>query len=148
MKITKIDNADTAVLASLYVCVFSSPPWSEHWVQSWARDRIESIIQSSKFFGLKAEKDGAVIAACLGGLIPFKGRSEYQLVEFFVDENRQRSGLGSHLLHALEEQLVDLDCQLCTLLTSRMMPAHAFYATGGYESSENMVFMSKKLGDA
>ena len=148
MKLSEIDNADTMVLASLYVAVFSSPPWSEHWKQSWARDRIESIIQSSKFFGLKAEKDGAVIAACLGGLIPFKGRSEYQLVEFFVDENHQRSGIGSHLLHALEEQLVHLDCRLCTLLTSRTMPAHAFYATRGYASSENMVFMSKKLANA
>ena len=145
MNIDTVTEADLRVLSQLYIDVFSAPPWNEHWELKWAEDRIKAVIQSDKFYGLKAEQNGIIVAACIGRLMPLMGKKDYDLVEFYVDAERQGQGIGDMLLNALEQQLIQMDCVASTLITSRSMPAFSFYSNRGFSTSDEMVFMSKTL---
>ena len=140
-----IRRSDLPRLSDLYVTVFAEAPWNEHWEHDWATDRLSSIISSPSFFGLKTMVSGSLTGAALGRIQPFKGRNEYELVEFFVKTERQGAGVGVSLLMDLESALKKRGCEFCTLLTARNTPALMFYSNRGYSMSSKMVFMRKNL---
>lgn len=145
MIIREIEKEDITKLAELYVSVFSSAPWNEEWKIEWAVDRLNTICCSPGFYGLTVENQETIIAAAVGRSIPFKGRSEFELLEFYVSPTSQSKGIGKKLLSKLEIGLRDRGCKICTLLTARGTDAEQFYLRHDYQINEKLVFMSSKL---
>ena len=145
MKIRQIAPEDIPRLADLYVAVFAGPPWNEVWERQWAVDRLDTICAFPGFSGLVAEDGETPVAAAVGRILPFKGRDEFDLIDFWVDEASQGQGIGTALLSVLETHLRSKGCVFCTLMTARETPAERFYSKQGYRASQRMIFMTKRL---
>lgn len=145
MNIREIKQADIETLSALYVSVFSQPPWNESWELQWAVDRLSDIYASPGFIGLLYEENKIVSGALVGRSLPFKGRKEFEIVEFFVKSSDQSAGIGSTLLSKLELALTSKAYKTTTLLTAKGGKAERFYNNRGFKSSTKMVFMSHEL---
>ena len=145
LNIREIAEPDLLGLSKLYVSVFAGEPWNEAWKVEWALDRLKTIFHSPGHYGLTAEVDRTQVAAAIGRSIPFKGRDEFELVEFFVQAEQQRKGVGKRLFTRLEAGLIENGCSRCVLLTDRGTDAERFYSDRGYRISERLVFMARDL---
>ncbi|MEM7016974.1 MAG: GNAT family N-acetyltransferase [Pseudomonadota bacterium] len=145
INIREIQEADLDVLSTLYVSVFSGPPWNEEWHHEWALARLTDICEFAGFYGLLVEDNAQVIAGVLGRSLPFKGRKEYEMIEFFVNSERQGEGIGKQLITTLETSLKQQGHAFCTLLTGKGTDAEFFYKRNGYKISEGMLFMAHEL---
>lgn len=145
MNIRKIYREDIKALSELYVSVFSKAPWNETWESSWADERLSEIFASPGFIGYLCKYENNLVGAILGRSLSFKGRREFEILEFFVNTKNQNSGSGSKLLSTLEAELTSKAYKYTTLLTARNSDAERFYNNRGYNSSTKMVFMSHEL---
>jgi len=145
MSIRKIHKIDIEALAELYVSVFSSPPWNETWEISWAVTRLTEIYESPGFVGFIYEQNDEFVGGILGRSLSFKGRREFEILEFFVSSKEQQSGVGSGLLQELESFLKINGYKYTTLITAKNSDAERFYNKRGYKSSSKMVHMSHEL---
>ena len=150
MRIRPVELEDVGALARLYVAVFEREPWNEAWEVSWAEDRLGMICRSPGYRGFLAEGPEGALGAVLGRSLPFQGRDEFELVEFFVAPGCQGIGIGSRLLSHLEGVLRGEGFASVVLITGRGIGAEAFYRKRGYRVSEGMVLMARRLspGDA
>ena len=145
MSIRPIAVVDIDELSQLYVDAFAEPPWNERWEIGWARDRLSSIMAMPGFVGFGEMLDGSLVSAAIGRTLPYKGRTDFDLMEFFVAPHCQARGLGGRLLHCLESHLVEAGIGCTSLLTTRDSVPAKFYAKHGYRVHEHMGFMSKYL---
>lgn len=145
MSIRRILSEDLQSLSELYVSVFKQAPWNEDWELEWALDRLTGISNSPGFHGYLLVDGEKPLAAALGRSLSFKGRMEFELVEFFVDHHHQGKGLGKKLLDTVENFLRNNDYSYSVLLTEKGIDAEAFYQRSGYKTSNKMVFMAHEL---
>ena len=144
MKIKAIAESDLDVISQLYVSVFSSSPWNEHWEYKWAYERLNWIYQSQGFMGFTAIDKNEVIGAILGHFVPFKGKKGFKIVEFFVDVNCQNKGIGTKLLTQLELSLKN-DYDFISLLTAKNTDAESFYLNRNYRRDDKLVLLRKEI---
>ena len=133
------DDLDSCV--TLFVQVFSTPPWNDHWSTESARDYLQDIVATPGFHGFVALDRAKMIGMCLG-----HKKRWWKEDEFFVDEmcvvgERQRQGLGRQLMAYAKQKLGDIGVNRITLLTAKGTPAGAFYQKQGFVGLNHLVFM-------
>ena len=121
------------------------PPWNEQWQESWVADRLKWVEAVPGFCGYVAVKNGQVIGGILGYGMPFKGRIDFEVLELFVHPSQQSAGVGQMLVQTLEQKLKAEHSRAVFLLTASQSSAEKFYQALGYNTSETMCFMSKRL---
>lgn len=132
--------------ASLYVSVFNSPPWNDHWTFYTARQRLSEILDTPNSFGCSVVFDGELLGFGLGYCEQWFDSGHYYLKEMCIKQDYQGRGLGKALLRWIEEAMVDAgDVDRIYLLTARGDRAEGFYTRLGYRASPRMIMMSRKL---
>lgn len=71
--------------------------------------------------------------------------SHYYLKEMFVHPDKQRHGLGRHLMEHLKRMLTDQGVSRIYLLTERKGVAAEFYKQQGFYESPRMALMACPL---
>ena len=145
MQIREIEAKDLTSISSLYVSVFSNPPWNEYWEYDWAYERLIWIFNSQGFYGYIAEVDSTIVGAILGHFIPFQGKKGFKILEFFVASQFRQKGFGSKLLNTLEFELKANSYDFITLLTAKSTQAESFYLNRKYQVNEELELLNKPL---
>jgi N-acetylglutamate synthase-like GNAT family acetyltransferase len=142
--IRKIEKKDIKACAALFTSVFSSDPWNEAWNVNIATERLCHFYESKGFVGVLAESDG-IIGFALGNTEPFYFGSMFYLREMCIQTDLQKSGVGSAILNALEQELSLNKVHSIYLTTERNIPAAEFYTKKGFNFSEKMGFYAKRI---
>ena len=145
MEIRAISKKDLKSISQLFVTVFNSPPWNEYWEYEWAYERLNWIYQSHDFAGFFSLDDNKVNGAILGYFIPFKGKKEFKIIEFFIDTNYQNKGIGTKLLTQLELSLKQNNYDFVSLLTAKNTDAESFYLNRNYRRDDKLVLLRKEI---
>ena len=126
----------------IYVDAFTSPPLNYGFVtKDKAKRYIMDIINTPCFLGYVYPGDEKITAFVFGKVDNYFEGTLYEIMEFAVDPNLQRKGIGSVVINLLETKLRNLGVDAISLNTSRHLPAHAFYQKNGYiEVNENISF--------
>ena len=145
MEIRTIAERDLKSISQLFISVFNSPPWNEHWKYKWAYERLSWIYQSRNFVGLISLNDSKINGAVLGYFIPFKGKKGFKVIEFFVDTDYQDRGVGTKLLRQLELNLKQDNYDFVSLLTAKNTNAESFYLNRNYRRDDKLVLLRKEI---
>lgn len=145
MEIREMRSQDTESISHLYVSVFSNPPWNETWQYDWAYERLNWVYRAQGFRRFVTVESDRLIGAILGHDVPFKGKKEFQIVEFFVDSDRQNKGIGTNLLLELKLELRENNCDFTFLLTSKDTSIESFYLKRNYERDNKLVLLRQKI---
>lgn len=145
MKIRRIVIQDLTAISSLYVSVFSSPPWNEYWEYNWAHQRLRWIYNNRGFKGYVAEAGTTILGAILGYSIPFRGEKGFNILEFFVAAENQQQGIGSQLCAKIELELKNCNYSFINLLTAKSSQAESFYLSKGYQINRQLELLNKKI---
>lgn len=129
--------------ATLFVVVFNAPPWSERWTEALARNRLNDVLATPGFAGVALHQGNDLCGFALGHVEQWSTGRHFQLQEMCVRTDRQRSGIGTALINALEVRLSGVE-QLY-LLTARESPAHRFYEHCGFRPARRQGVMLKRL---
>jgi len=96
------------------------------WQPTWRPDSVQRSITAADGLAFIAVEHGQIIGFICGHDLGFRA----YLSEFAVAESRQRSGIGSALLHRFELALAQRGCQL--VVGDVYPPAEPFYRTHGW----------------
>ncbi|NER84130.1 MAG: GNAT family N-acetyltransferase [Leptolyngbya sp. SIO1D8] len=147
MNIRKITAQDLDGLCDLFVKVFKQEPWKEEWELAWAKERLQYILDSKYSESLIAENGHEIIGAILGRGMPFRGRLNFEIVEFFVSPHFRNQGIGTKLMISLEQILKQAKYHEIFLLTAKGSTAEIFYQKQHYRLNEQLCLMSKVLDE-
>jgi aminoglycoside 6'-N-acetyltransferase I len=145
MTIRTIIPADIPNCARLFTNVFSNPPWSEHWTQSSALQRLDDCAHTPHFLGFLAEDEHGLCGFAFGYSQHYLDEKHYYLLELCIDTARQRQGVGTALLAALKDKATESGISRLYTLTARDTPAQDFYAKHGFYVSPKMIMMAHRL---
>ena len=145
MKIEATAQKDLKAISQLFISVFSNPPWNEYWEFNWAYERLNWIYQSPGFKGYVAKNSDRAIGSIMGHFVPFQGKKGFQVVEFFVQSDRQNEGIGTELLSQLESNLRQDNYDFVFLLTAKESSAESFYRKYSYQRDRKIVLLNKEL---
>jgi len=81
----------------------------------------------------------------LGNIKPFKGQTEFEIYEIYVDPLLQGKGVGSKLILHLQKVLANNNVHQTTLLTRKSTAAFEFYKSKGYQCIDDIVFLKREL---
>lgn len=143
-KITVFTSDHLDAAARLYLSVFNAPPWNDQWTLETAHRRLADTLNTPEALGLIA-LEGELMGFCIGYSEQWFDGKYFHLKELCVRTDRQRTGIGTHLLHHLEQMLHEMQIARLYLLTMRGSPAEEFYAKRGYSTNTNMILMSHDL---
>lgn len=145
MNIQELDSSDLEECAKLYVDVFNGEPWKDSWSIETAYKRLENIVNSPSFVGLKYMEDGRITGALFGNLEQWFEGMHYTLREMFVLTELQGSGIGNKLFKHLEAVLKEKDVRTVLLFTSKGNLTSQFYLKNGFMEYEDMAMMGKDI---
>ncbi len=129
--------------AALFVSVFNSPPWSEHWNEMNAHQRLADVLTTPGFRGVACVDADELLGFAVGHAERWFSGLHFMLTEMCVQTELHGRGIGGGLLQALEERLGDVE--QCYLFTAREGPAHRFYEKHGYHVAQRHAVMTKRL---
>jgi len=132
-------------ISQLFVDVFSNPPWDEYWELDWAYERLDWIYRSQGFRGYLAQDSDRPVGAIMGHFVPFQGKKGFQIIEFLVEAEYQKQGIGSMLLARLESDLRQESYDFVSLLTAKDSSAESFYLKRSYQRDSKIVLLNKEL---
>ena len=138
-------HADLDKCVGLFIHVFNAEPWNDNWLRNDAAQYLNAYVRSPGFIGIVAE-DGSEIKGFVFGIRKkWWSGDECFVQEMCVRQEAQRSGIGTELLKELERTLRDEEIARMTLLTSRGIPAEAFYRKNGFKGIDSLIFMTKSI---
>lgn len=129
---------------NLFVKVFNGEPWNDSWTLETAERRIIDMMSTSTFFGLSLYKDNTCIGIIFGQKEQFYNGVHFQIQEFCIDTNYQSMGYGTKLLNEFISRLDSIEIYQVYLITSQDEKTEGFYNRKGFETSKNIIVMSKK----
>ncbi|SFG09466.1 Acetyltransferase (GNAT) domain-containing protein [Desulfotomaculum arcticum] len=138
-----LDNLELCI--DLYIKVFNSVPWSEHWSYETVQERLTDLVNTPKFQGFLLLADNNVIGFIAGHSKRSDQGKIFYLAELCISKEIQGKGYGSKLLSFLEEVLIKENVKSVYLLTSTGGSAEAFYKNNHYDVNENRTVMKKDL---
>jgi GNAT superfamily N-acetyltransferase len=134
------DDLDSCV--TLFVKVFSAPPWNDQWSTASARAYLEDIVGTPGFHGFVALNESHMMGMCFGHIKRWWKKDEFFIDEMCVVGSRQRQGIGHQLMAHTKQKLSEFGVTHVTLLTAKDTPAEAFYQKQGFANINNLVFMN------
>ena len=145
MNFTSIDRDNLSECVGLFVRVFNNAPWNESWSHEAATQQMDDCFRTPGFYGLIATIDEEALGFALGFVQRWDEIRHFHLKEMCVATERQRHGVGTALLHQLEDQLKSQGVQRLYLQTARETPAQSFYQNNGFGVSSRIITMTKWL---
>ena len=147
----KGDDQHEAV--TLYISVFSSPPWNDVLVEEEITLFFQRLQALNTFRGfvlvdLQTEK---IVGVSLGFIRPWYGGEQYHLDSLYIDVGYQNQKLGSCFLTAIKEFLQDSGVPAIFLDTEKESDAEFFYKKNGFtpltESVNYVYLLDKPFGE-
>jgi aminoglycoside 6'-N-acetyltransferase I len=129
--------------ASLLVSVFNAPPWNDAWTEPAARGRLDELTLTPGYVGVALHEDKRLCGFAMGHKEQWFSGKHFHLQEICVRPDRQRHGVGTALITALQARLRDVE--QVYLLTARQSPASAFYERCGFRPARRQGVMLKRL---
>ncbi|BCM93257.1 hypothetical protein IAD21_05146 [Abditibacteriota bacterium] len=145
MEFYPIEAANLMDCAELFVNVFNGPPWNESWQQDAVMRRLEECYRTPHFYGLLAKVEGRAVGFALGYGEQWDQSQHFYLKEMCVAADLQRSGVGTALMEALEQNLKGRGVEKIYLYTARDTSSQNFYEKQGFYVSSKMIMMAKWL---
>ena len=130
----------------LFKEVFSAYPWYDKWVSfKQTRTYLEELIENPVFEGYVAYSGLDLVAVCFGHRRSFWTGKEFFIDEFYVRNESQGSGIGTHMLNYVKESLMAENYVRLVLLTNKEIPAEDFYIKMGFYNNQSRTVMVKDL---
>lgn len=146
MEIRIYKNTDLLNVATLFLKVFNSDPWNDNWESTeQVKENLSDIINSPKFIGFVAIKKDKIVGFVLGNIKIWSTAKHYYLSEMCIDNDMQRSGVGTKLISSLKSYLKKLDVSELTLLTIKDMFSYNFYIKNNFEEVEDLKFLTTSI---
>jgi len=136
---------DLELCTELFIHVFHTEPWNEHWTKETAGKKLNDLFNTPGFTGYGMFDRGELIGFLAGYTEQRYDGKQFYLVEFCVKPERQRKGYGSKLLSYLERKLREQNVGHVYLLTMRDSFTEIFYKKKNYRVSGRIVLMAKNL---
>lgn len=140
MKISSLNE-----YAELFMSVFNGEPWKNHWTIESATLRIKNMIETNTFFGRALYEKNMLIGMVWGQKEVNYNGLHFHLQEFCIKGELQQKGYGTFLLDAFYEILKEYGIKNIYLLTLKGERTEGFYKNKGFQTSDNMVLMSRKV---
>ena len=142
--IDDIKKDDIKTCAKLYQQVFNEKPWKDNWSFKTAYQRLFDIFMSPHFQGMVyRNNNGEIMGAVFGNLEQNYDGIHYNLKEIFVDTRVQGKGIGTKLLHNLEDSLKNQNVKAMILFTSDENRSSRFYLKNHFYLCNGIVMMGK-----
>ena len=143
MTLKRLTIGDIETIKKLMLDIFSGEPWNDVWTDAQLHRYVSELTgaENSLSFGLYQE--GVPVGLALGRVKSWCTGTEYWIDEFGVLPGRQRRGLGSAFLRAIEAELLTQGISQLVLLTGRTVPAYRFYQNNGFEEQAETVLFVK-----
>lgn len=130
----------------LFMRTFSKEPWNDVYE---SREQValffERYLNNNYFMGYVLNCGDKVIALCLGSRKPWLNGMEYDIDQFCVAEEFQRTGAGSHFLRQIENMAGQCGINAVVLNTNKGYPSEKFYLKNGYRVLEHSVTLAKQI---
>lgn len=148
MTLKRFTISDVETIKKLMLDIFSGEPWNDVWTDAQLHRYVSELTgaENSLSFGLYQE--GVPVGLALGRVKSWCTGTEYWVDEFGVLPGRQRRGLGSAFLRAIEAELLAQGVSQLVLLTGRTVPAYRFYQNNGFEEQTETVLFVKSIAAA
>ena len=143
MKLQPIESSHLRECASLFVSVFSNPPWNEAWKQETAFKRLTDCYNTPGSYGIFATAEDEISGFAIGHIETWYEDKHFYLKEMCVQSTHQRSGIGTKIIDLLHQDLASKGVSMIYLLTMRDSPAAAFYEKRGFSNNPEMTVMLK-----
>ncbi len=141
----KVEHLDDC--AHLLLTTFNAEPWNDSYTHDTEKAQLAWHLEVPGCVGLVSVNDG-IVAFAIGYREPTDVGDVFHLSIFCVRPDFQRTGVGTRLLHALEERLRKTGVSTIYLGTNRGTPAEAFYRKHGYRVSDEEIEMSHDLDNS
>jgi aminoglycoside 6'-N-acetyltransferase I len=146
IKIIKIDNESILKECSmLSTKVYNNAPWNDRWTDELSYERFLDYYKTPKFFGLIVYLNEILTGAVLGNVEKYFSGDYFFLKEMFVDNTKQRSGIGTELLSDLKILLAEKNINSIILFTAKNMFPYNFYKKSGFKDIDTMCMMDCKI---
>ena len=131
-------------MARLYKSAFYGEPWNDDW--SDEEQLTEYVKEKSGGFhainyGLFI--DGKLVALSMGQITHWWEGTNYVLDELCVSPDYQGTGIGTHFMELIEEDLKKRDVKGIFLQTDSDKPAFNFYLKNGFKDIKEHVSLFK-----
>lgn len=146
MELRIYKNEDLQEISTLFLKVFNSEPWNDVWKSiEQVKENLSDIINSPKFVGFVAIKNNQIVGFVLGNIKVWSTGNHYYLSEMCIDNEIQRSGVGTKLINCLKEYLKTVEVSELTLLTSKDMFSYDFYKKNNFKEVEDLRFLATSI---
>lgn len=145
MRIREMNVQDIGACADILCSVYNNELWMCRWDKETAVEYLKDFFENKKFVGFVAEEEGEVIAGIFAHEKVWWNSSEVFVEEMFVTPEKQGNGIGTSLLHQVEEYVKKHNLAGITLSTNKYAPAPKFYEKNGFVHCEHVIFMAKEM---
>jgi len=145
MKVRMYSEADLRKCMELFVKVFNGEPWHDQWSVEDAERYLNDYANTPGFQGVVAENESGIIGFVFGVRKKWWSGDEFLIQEMCVDNEMQKSGIGTEILSHLERILRKEEVSRMTLLTNKGIPAEKFYKKMGFVEIDRLIFMNKDI---
>lgn len=133
------------MIAESFVSVFNSEPWNDSWTKEQAVERLTDIYETPKFEGAIEVIEGQIIGVIMGHCEQYYDGLHFHILEFWVNKDMQRNGIGTKLLTDFTDYLKSNKIVNHYLITKHGKNTEGFYKKNGYNANENLCVMSKSI---
>lgn len=132
--------------ADLLMRVYREEPWNDQWPsRELAARYLCELMDNPVFTGFVACQNGKIVGVCFGHKRTWWDGDEFFIDEFFIDHNRQRSGIGSTLMQYVQTWVKAKQFTWLTCMTKMNFPSERFYLKNGLARSDELIFMYQKI---
>lgn len=146
MHIRPLTPADLPACAGILCAVYNNELWQCRWTQAVAEAYLNDVLQHRAFVGFVAVEESNIIGALFAHEKIWWNNAEVFIEEMFVRPDRQGQGVGSALMHAVEDYIRQHSLAGITLSTNRFAPAAGFYRRHGFTDCGHVLFMAREMG--
>lgn len=133
---------DIAALAAAMKRAYSEEPWNEVWTKAKAERRVKSVMSNFESLSIAAVHKGEIIGGALGFVDPYADEDFFFVSELFVVPEWKKKGIGSAIMHFLEEQLKAREISVIQLVS--IEDNVSFYQKTGMEK-DSVLIMYKRI---
>lgn len=145
MEIRELGVKDIEDIKMMIIRIFSGDPWNDLWTEEQLHLYVLELIGNRNSLSFGFYEEGELIGISLGRVKHWYEGTEYWIDEFGILPEKQKNGLGSEFLTAIEHCLAANKIEGIVLLTEKTIPAYYFYHKNGFSEKEEQVFLAKQI---
>ena len=133
-------------IKELFAGVFTIEPWCDDWSNKEQLDLyISDLVAQGNSLSYGLFEGEELIGVSMGHIRHWYSGTEYYIVEFCIQTNRQGNGVGTYFLKEIEKAIKELGLVHIFLQTDRNVPAYGFYQKNGFYAVEEQVSFVKRI---